>query len=224
MSSGLHFGGVLGAGGLALVAAGCAFLQTQQAGPTFAAAPAAVTEPDRMALAAEVPDEETASANPPAEAITPTLDDAPSSLANAPDIIPASGPQTRSPAPIIQPARQVVPPAPPPRADAPLQPATFIVKFKENDAIDEVIANWRRDRDTALAAYSSWAEGDPLFSAMDVVGCSYSGELILEAPVPAAPAAARTRVSDLVALIRGHSAVAYADPDFTAQPGLSGSD
>lgn len=220
MSSGNHFGGLLGGGGLAIVAAGCLFLQAQQAGPSW-------TVPTSASGGIEGEANRT---GPPIDFVPPRsmtfsdLPDAPvepvdrTSLQNEPDIIAASGPPTIAPVPSFQPARQ---PVPAQGAGEPVQPATFIVKFKESDAIDEVIANWRRDRDAAEAAYAAWAEDDPLFSMMDVVGCSYSGELILEASVPAAPAAARARVNALVDLIRAHSAVAYADPDFIAQPGLS---
>lgn len=216
-SSGTHFGGLLGGVGLAIVTAGCAFLQAQQAGPSWTVPTIASPGMEREAPQADTPEDLV----PPRTMTLGEVSDASvplSSLENEPDIIVASGPPTIAPAPSLQPARQ---PVPTPDAGEAVRPATFIVKFRENDAIDEVIANWRRDRDAAEAAYAAWAQGDPLFSTMDVVGCSYSGELILEASVPAAPAAARARVGALVDLIRGHSAVAYADPDFTAQPGLS---
>lgn len=217
MSSGTHFGGLLGGAGLAIVALGCAFLQAEQAGSSLTVPTIASTGMQREAPRADRPEDLFL---PPTMTLS-EVPDAPaplSSIENEPDIIAASGPLTIATAPSLQPARQ---PVPTPDAGEPVQPATFIVKFRETDAIDEVIANWRRDRDAAEAAYAAWAQDDPLFSTMEVVGCSYSGELILEASVPAAPAAARARVGALVDLIRGHSAVAYADPDFTAQPGLS---
>ncbi|MEM9739744.1 MAG: hypothetical protein AAF829_07725 [Pseudomonadota bacterium] len=215
VSSGMHFGGFLGGGGLALVAAGCAFLQANQASVIWPMPLATMAEIER-----EIDKMEPAVAGDSVEPSKEVVVQAPDALPQEPErITPASGPPTLAPPPSIAPARQVSPPPATAKTDGPFQPATFIVKFKENDAIDDIIANWRRDREAAEATFSSWAAGDPIFSAMVVVGCSYSGELILEASVPAAPSAARARVTALVNEIRAHSAVAYADPDFTAQPG-----
>ncbi len=220
MSSGMHFGGLLGGGGLAVVAAGCAYLQAQQpnaAWPLPMGATAGMERPSQPSDAgtetASAPD--TASSAPAVPSAKPAALP-PTSLAGEPDIIASSAPPTFTEPAAIQPARQ---PQGEVAADGATQPATFIVKFKENDAVDEVIANWRRDRPAARAAFAGWAEGDPLFSNMQVVGCSYSGELILETEVPAGPAAARTGVARLIGEIRAHDAVAYADPDFIAQPG-----
>lgn len=211
MSSGMHFGGVLGGGGLAIVAAGCAFLQTQQASVVWSM-PASAT--NSLAAEPEIVQGVTDAPVPLTTTLTPRAD---TSLAAEPDILPASGPPTLAPAPSPQPER----PGPKAETIGPVQPATFIVKFRENAAIDTVVANWRSDREAAKAAFTDWAEGDPIFAQMNVVGCSYSGELVLEAPVPVSPASARSRVREMIEQIRGHSAVAYADPDFTAQPGLA---
>ncbi|MEM6666051.1 MAG: hypothetical protein AAF638_06565, partial [Pseudomonadota bacterium] len=102
--------------------------------------------------------------------------------------------------------------------------ATFIVKFKPDPAIDDVIAGWRMDREAAKAGFEAWASGDPVFGDMTLEGCSYSGELLLARRVEAPTSSPRQLVSALTSDIRGHSAVAYADPDFTAHPGTSSED
>jgi hypothetical protein len=102
----------------------------------------------------------------------------------------------------------------------PVRRADFIVKFRANPSIDEVISTWRRDRDAARARFETWASGDPLFSQMEVSGCSYSGELILSTEIGGGPLPAEAEVDALVGRIRAHGAVAYADPDFTAHPGV----
>ncbi len=221
MSSGMHFGGLLGGGGLAIVAAGCAYLQAQQANAAWPLPVIATAGMERPSQPGEAdidttPAPGTTGLAPPAPSAKPSALP-PTSLAGEPDIIPSSAPPTLAEPAVIQPARQ---PQGEVAVDGATQPATFIVKFKENDAIDEVIANWRRDRPAARAAFVGWAEGDPLFSNMQVVGCSYSGELILEAEIPAGPSAARAGVARLIEEIRAHDAVGYADPDFIAQPGL----
>ncbi|MEM1106353.1 MAG: hypothetical protein AAGH87_08165 [Pseudomonadota bacterium] len=199
-----HLGGVLGASGFALVATGCVFLQSQQAGPAWPMAAGTSVSGERMAPALQ-PDLEV-KADLGAQPIpVREIEAMPVSIAE-----PAGG--------AIETAQLTARPQPP-EPSAPAQPATFIVKFNNDAVIDDVIATWRRDRPAAKAMFADWAKGDPLFSNMDVVSCSYSGELILETLVPAGPDQARIQVRNLVEAIRGHGAVRYADPDFTAQPG-----
>lgn len=208
VSSGMHFGGVLGGGGLAIVAAGCAFLQSQQASAFWPLPVAATANLERQETAATPADIDAPVAVPAIVQAAPQ-----SSLAEQPDVLPASAPPTLA---AVREARQG-----PPAATGPTQPATFIVKFRETPQIDDVIANWRRDKEAAKAIFSTWSADDPVFSSMTIEDCSYSGELILQADIPAAPATARQSVNDILGRIRGHSAVAYADPDFTAQPGMT---
>ena len=96
----------------------------------------------------------------------------------------------------------------------------FIVKLKDVAAVDQAIKMCRRDLEEAQAMFGDWAAGDAVFSGMQLVGCSYSGELILRQALAAAPAGGERQVDGLLERIRGHENVAYADPDFTARVGL----
>lgn len=96
----------------------------------------------------------------------------------------------------------------------------FIVKVKDVAAIDAAIAMCRRDLEKAQSMFGDWAAGDAVFSGMQLVGCSYSGELIVRQALTAAPAGGERQVDVLLERIRDHENVAYADPDFTARIGL----
>ena len=96
----------------------------------------------------------------------------------------------------------------------------FIVKVKDVEAIDQAIAMCRRDLEKAQAMFGDWAASDAVFSGMQLVGCSYSGELIVRQALTAVPAGGERQVDALLERIRGHENVAYADPDFTARVGL----
>lgn len=224
---GLHLGGLLGAGSLMLVLAGCAFLQSYQheTRSDFISLPASsalvVPEPGDGPPVAEL-------GTPPVQAEPPMAEmvplDQPVPIVEPPalpEIVEPAILQTEQVAVAPPPAR----PAPPPglrpaQAETfPVRRAEFIVKFRANDAIDDVIATWRRDRAGAEATFAEWAASDPLFSQMTIAGCSYSGELILATEVGGGPLPAEAEVDALIQRIRSHSAVAYADPDFTAHPG-----
>lgn len=236
MSTGVHFGGLLGGGGLAILAAGCAYLQAQQASTVWqmpVAATAGLDQEDKAPAkaASQVPATViTETATPVAEPVPVAVTQKPA--LPAPDstssedrraMFAATGSAALEPPTQAQTARQLQTQSREAALgeEAPKQAATFIVKFKANEAIDNVIASWRRDKAAAEATFAQWAEGDAVFGDMRIVGCSYSGELILETRVPAGPGAARAGVDRVLTAIRGHASVSYADPDFTAQPGRS---
>lgn len=104
-------------------------------------------------------------------------------------------------------------------AESPADGVDFIVRIKDVDAVDKAVSLWRRDRGAAVAAFNAWAANEPAFAGMRLVGCSYSGEVILRHVFEPAAAASESQVDALLERIRGHENVAYADPDFTARVG-----
>lgn len=100
--------------------------------------------------------------------------------------------------------------------------ASFIVKIRGHDEVDDLISTWRRDQAAAKAAFEDWSQGRGVLGELDLTGCSYSGELILTRRFGEDEVMTRAHVSDLLEQIRALDAVAYADPDFTAYPGAQG--
>lgn len=92
------------------------------------------------------------------------------------------------------------------------QPARFVVKVKDGET-EALSRLYFRDRDAARASYRDWAADKPLFRTMDLVSCTYGGELVLR---PSGQAAAGGS-EEILAELRAHPLVAYADPDFVAQ-------
>ncbi|MEO0465711.1 MAG: hypothetical protein AAF216_04145 [Pseudomonadota bacterium] len=195
--SSVHYGGVLGVAGLAVTLAGCAYIATTASAQSVSLMP--IRSMEQITVPATGP-------------LVEAIDEAPS----PPQVKPAS----------LETPVQTVEPAPEPATAETMTDvrATFIVKFKPDPAIDDVIANWRSNREAALARFAGWAADDPLFSEMTLEGCSYSGELLLARSLSVQSTGARGAVSTLTGDIRSHSAVAYADPDFTAHPGKSARD
>lgn len=252
LTQGVHRGGLLGAGGLVFVLAGCAFLQTHQH-ESASFVPMSAASGNEQALSNSAPESshEPESSQELAEtqttALQPEPEDDPVATISSqsltrpqpqPDMVIERPPEapaahTDPVPPSIRPATvQTVPVPPAEIAPTPPQPQTvqaetypvrradFIVKFRANSSIDEVISTWRRDREAARARFETWAASDPLFSQMDVSGCSYSGELILSTEIGGGPLPVEAEVDALIERIRNHGAVAYADPDFTAHPGV----
>lgn len=245
LTQGIHRGGLLGACSLVLVLAGCAFLQSHQH-DTAAFVPVSAASHIEPVASHAKPDtaHDLADAQstvlypePASETVSAVTSQSVTRPQPLPDMVVERPPETvADPAPQpsgIGPATQQTVPVPPPQASTtppqprpvqaetfPVRRADFIVKFRANPSIDEVISTWRRDRDAARAYFQTWAAGDPLFSQMEVSGCSYSGELILSTDIGGGPLPAEAEVDALVERIRAHGAVAYADPDFTAHPGV----
>ncbi|MCI4644060.1 MAG: hypothetical protein MRY64_04690 [Hyphomonadaceae bacterium] len=242
-SASVHMGGLLGAGGLFLVLAGCAMLQSYQQDTAASFVPgraaSSIAAPDGAGVMTGASQESPhVTTTAPDEAVDPVA--VPVALVEMPE--PEVQPETRpvsipepdilpDPAPAL-PATVVTPPpvAPPPQPQPrpvqvqtyPTRQADFIIKFKANETLDTVISTWRRDRAGAEAAFRDWAASDPLFSQMKISGCSYSGELVLSTEVGGGAQPAEAEVDALVRAIRAHGAVVYADPDFTAHPGTRG--
>lgn len=60
--------------------------------------------------------------------------------------------------------------------------ATFIVRFKNEPALDPVYRNFRRDEAGTRSAFKAWAASHDQLTGLVLVRASYSGELILGLP------------------------------------------
>ena len=96
---------------------------------------------------------------------------------------------------------------------------TFIVRLKGRSEVDTIARNFKRDRETADAAYSDLVEDIPILKDFRLVGASYSGEINLVYQLPAGVEATRGRIEEIRQQILSIDGVAYADPDFVAHPG-----
>ena len=96
---------------------------------------------------------------------------------------------------------------------------TFIVRLKGRPEIDTICRNYKRDRQTAEAAYADLASQLPALQDFRLVGASYSGEINLAYQLPAGAEATRGRIEEIRNMILAIEGVAYADPDFVAHPG-----
>lgn len=96
---------------------------------------------------------------------------------------------------------------------------TFIVRLKGRPEIDTICRNYKRDRDTAQAAFDDLAADIPALKDFKLVGASYSGEISLAYTLPAGVDATRGRIEEIRTRILSIEGVAYADPDFVAHPG-----
>ncbi len=98
--------------------------------------------------------------------------------------------------------------------------ARFIVKV--NDAVvDALTRQFRRDPEAARAAYQKWSAGKDGLEGLRLENCSYSGELILVHNFAGDEVVTRPRLSQMLEKIRARDDVAYADPEYTAHPGLT---
>jgi len=95
----------------------------------------------------------------------------------------------------------------------------FIVRLKGRPEIDTICRNYKRDRDTAQAAFDDLAADIPALKDFKLVGASYSGEISLAYTLPAGVDATRGRIEEIRTRILSIEGVAYADPDFVAHPG-----
>tara|TARA_Y100000815_G_scaffold152791_1_gene138849 strand:+ start:2384 stop:2959 length:576 start_codon:yes stop_codon:yes gene_type:complete len=105
-----------------------------------------------------------------------------------------------------------------PAASGPAE-VTFIVRLKGRPEVDTICRNYKRDRDTALAAFDDLAADIPALKEFKLVGASYSGEISLAYTLPAGVDATRGRIEEIRTRILSIDGVAYADPDFVAHPG-----
>ena len=91
--------------------------------------------------------------------------------------------------------------------------ATFIVRFKNEPALDPVYRNFRRDEAGTRAAYLAWAAAHDQLDGLFLVRASYSGELILGLPKND-PAGRSAR--DVIAALQTIDNLAYAEIDSIA--------
>jgi hypothetical protein len=96
---------------------------------------------------------------------------------------------------------------------------TFIVRLKGRPEIDTIARNFKRDRQTAEAAYADLVAEIPALQDFRLVGASYSGEINLVYQMPAGVEPTRGRIEEIRNRILAIDGVAYADPDFVAHPG-----
>lgn len=214
----VHFGGALGGAGLAATLGLCAWIATSVAPANGEQLMSATLSPS--APIAIESDANTIDDMAGVPALEQTFPDAQPGNVDIAAVQNASGAVVPLPAPVQPVADDPAPVAAPATVQtatadrAPVQ-ATFIVKFTPNRALDSVVATWRRDREAAEATFADWAGDQPVFANARLVGCSYSGELIIQRPVPTGDGG----VDAVTEMIRSHPAVSYADPDFTAHPG-----
>lgn len=91
--------------------------------------------------------------------------------------------------------------------------ATFIVKFKNEPALDTVYRNFRRDEAATRAAYADWASAYDVLNGLHLVRASYSGELILALPMDDPQGRSP---DDVIAALETIESLAYAEIDSMA--------
>ena len=96
---------------------------------------------------------------------------------------------------------------------------TFIVKIRDKAVQEEIARSFRKDRDGAVARWRDWRAVNG-WDGFDLVGGSYSGEIILRLADDAAPALrerfAGKSAREVAAWISDRPNVAYCDPNYTA--------
>jgi len=186
-----HLGGPLGLAGLAVLA-GAAGLFAMKTPDT------AVPSPQKAGLSLKAPETESAALRPhPGDAI-PMVQ---------PAELPASA-ETRAPA-VIKLAQ----------ANADGTAVVFIVRIKGEPEIDVISRNYKRDPSVARTAWVNLQARHRVLADFTLVGASYSGELKLAYQLPPGLEPTRATINDIQSRILQVEGVAYADPDYVAQPG-----
>ncbi|MHA7857211.1 MAG: hypothetical protein ACX94D_03925 [Henriciella sp.] len=91
--------------------------------------------------------------------------------------------------------------------------ATFIVRFKNEPALDPVYRNFRRDEAGTRSIFKAWAASHDQLDGLFLVRASYSGELILGLPKND-PLGRSAR--DVIAALQTIDNLAYAEIDSIA--------
>ena len=91
--------------------------------------------------------------------------------------------------------------------------ATFIVKFNNEPALEQVCRNFRRDEVATRKIFNTWAAQHPQLKGVKLVRASYSGDLILA--LPANDPEGRT-ARDVIAALETLPNLAYAEIDSMA--------
>ena len=111
------------------------------------------------------------------------------------------------------------PDAPPPQMAGYVD---FIVKFQDEPGVDAILRNFRRDRESAAAAFADWAAQEHGLSDFELIGATYSNEALLRFRFEDGVTPNRAIVDEILAELRRAPNIAYCDPDFTARPGIEG--
>nr|WP_321359946.1 hypothetical protein [uncultured Hyphomonas sp.] len=187
----VHFGGPLGLAGLAMLAGATGiFVMAGSGGPAPAPQPA-VTQASAPRKAAPVPDLHPGDALPIAQ----------------PAELPASA-ETKQPADTK--LAQVSPDG---------LEIVYIVRIKGEPEIDVISRNFKRDRAAADIAWANLQARYPVLKDFRLVGASYSGEIRLSYRLPPGLEPTRATINEIQSRIMQIDSVAYADPDYVAQPG-----
>lgn len=95
----------------------------------------------------------------------------------------------------------------------------FIVRIKGEPEIDVISRNYKRDPGVAETAWANLQARYPVLADFTLVGASYSGEIKLAYQLPPGLEPTRATINDIQSRILQVNSVAYADPDYVAQPG-----
>jgi hypothetical protein len=95
----------------------------------------------------------------------------------------------------------------------------FIVRIKGEPEIDVISRNYKRDPAVAETAWANLQARYPVLADFTLVGASYSGEIKLAYQLPPGLEPTRATINDIQSRILQVNSVAYADPDYVAQPG-----
>lgn len=93
---------------------------------------------------------------------------------------------------------------------------TFIVRLRNAPEVNIIARSFRRDPQTALAAWSDLTRRVPVFADFELVGASYAGEIHVAKRLPVL---SEDVVRDIQARLLAIEGVVYADPDSIAHPG-----
>jgi len=102
-----------------------------------------------------------------------------------------------------------------------LEKASFVVRIKGVEHVDQCLELYRKDKDAAEAAFMKWASTEPALDGLSFVSANYSGEVILsyKGDEDANPVTSAKELQKRITSVEG---VRYADPDYTAHPGKGG--
>ncbi len=95
----------------------------------------------------------------------------------------------------------------------------YIVRIKGEPEIDVISRNFKRDRAAADIAWTNLQARHPVLQDFRLVGASYSGEIRLGYRLPPGLEPTRATINQIQSRIMQVDSVAYADPDYVAQPG-----
>lgn len=192
----LHLGGPLGLAGLAMLAGATGIFVMAGSGGTGPAAQPAVSQ------------------------MVVSQPGAPESVKPVPELHPGD------PLPMVRPAE--IPASAETRQPAGTKLAqvsqdgseiVYIVRIKGEPEIDVISRNFKRDRGAADIAWANLQARYPVLQDFHLVGASYSGEIRLGYRLPPGLEPTRATINEIQNRIMQVDSVAYADPDYVAQPG-----